>query len=96
MLSDWINAADSPCVFVTGMGGIGKSTLVRAFLAEHNGVLRNVLYLSFNNSIKEPSPMTMQHTSTQFRSLKKKVWMSIIKENCVHSMKSLREHNLCS
>ena len=52
VLSDWINAADSPCVFVTGMGGIGKSTLVRAFLAEHNGVLRNVLYLSFNNSIQ--------------------------------------------
>lgn len=47
----WYDCADSPCLFVSGMGGIGKSTLVRAFLNQHRESFDNVLYLSYNGSL---------------------------------------------
>lgn len=50
-LTEWLDDDSSPCIFVTGMGGIGKSTLVRAFLSGQSVVFDNLLYLSFNGSL---------------------------------------------
>lgn len=51
ILSEWLGASASPCIFVTGMGGIGKSTLVRAFLSSQREHFDNVLYLPFTGSL---------------------------------------------
>ena len=40
-------------IFVTGMGGIGKSTVVRTFLSEHRTLFDQVLYLPFQGSLME-------------------------------------------
>lgn len=50
-LSAWLEDDSLPCAFVTGMGGIGKSTLVRAFLAQESNTFDNLLYLPFNGSL---------------------------------------------
>lgn len=50
-LTAWFEDKDSPCVFVTGMGGIGKSTLVRAFLSQQAENFDNLLFLTFSGSI---------------------------------------------
>ena len=35
-LEAWLTDAQSPCLIVSGMGGIGKSTLVRGFVCRHH------------------------------------------------------------
>lgn len=50
-LLEWFNDGNSPCVLVTGMGGIGKSTLVRKFLTQQVESIDNMLYLTFSGSI---------------------------------------------
>lgn len=40
-------------LFVTGMGGIGKSTLVRKFATEHRNQYDTILYLKYHNNITE-------------------------------------------
>lgn len=50
-LTEWLDDDSSPCIFVTGMGGIGKSTLVRAFLSGQSVAFDNLLYLSFNGNL---------------------------------------------
>ena len=50
-LTEWFDDASFPCVFVTGMGGIGKSTLVRTFLSGQSAVFDHLLYLPFNGSL---------------------------------------------
>lgn len=50
-LSEWIKSSDSKCIFVTGMGGIGKSTLVRSALVKSKTYANNILYLSFDESL---------------------------------------------
>lgn len=50
-LSAWLEDDSLPCAFVAGMGGIGKSTLVRAFLAQESNIIDNLLYLPFNGSL---------------------------------------------
>ena len=50
-LTEWLDDDSSPCIFVTGMGGIGKSTLVRAFLSVQSVAFDNLLYLSFNGNL---------------------------------------------
>lgn len=50
-LTAWFGNNNSPCAFVTGMGGIGKSTLVRAFLSLQAESIDNLLYLTFSGSI---------------------------------------------
>ena len=50
-LQAWYENGNSPCVFVTGMGGIGKSTLVRGFLTQQEKKPDNLLYLSFSGSL---------------------------------------------
>lgn len=51
MLLKWVDDPGTPCIFVTGMGGIGKSTLVRAFLAQQHENLDNSLYLPFAGTL---------------------------------------------
>ena len=50
-LCKWIDESESRCIFVTGMGGIGKSTLVRSALVNCKTCVDNILYLSFDESL---------------------------------------------
>ncbi|MBS7397739.1 MAG: hypothetical protein KIG32_04885 [Ruminiclostridium sp.] len=50
-LCKWIEESESSCVFVTGMGGIGKSTLVRSALVKCRSCVDNILYLYFDTSV---------------------------------------------
>lgn len=50
-LCKWIEESESKCIFVTGMGGIGKSTLVRSALVRCKSCVDNILYLSFDESL---------------------------------------------
>ncbi len=43
--------SESSCLFVSGMGGIGKSTIVRKYLIEHKPSLENILYIYCNDSL---------------------------------------------
>ena len=47
-----LHREDSNCIFLTGMGGIGKSTCIRAFLAEHYGEFDTVLYVNYRDSLE--------------------------------------------
>ena len=46
----WYKNSKAQCLFVSGMGGIGKSTIVRAFLSNYRHHFDNVLYLPFKNT----------------------------------------------
>lgn len=48
-LSRWLSQNESNCLFVTGMGGIGKTTLVRASLTQANFDI--VIYVNYNVSV---------------------------------------------
>ena len=50
LLADWFADKTKPCIFVTGMGGIGKSTLVRRFVMDVYGQLDAVIYISYKDS----------------------------------------------
>lgn len=50
MLERWYEG-DSSCLLVTGMGGMGKSTLVRAFLSRKRDTMDALLYLTYQRSI---------------------------------------------
>ena len=52
-LGNWMKAPDSRCMVVTGMGGIGKSTLVRQAIGENRAALETVLYLSYHQSLEQ-------------------------------------------
>lgn len=43
---------DYHCVFVTGMGGIGKSTFIREYLVRRRKVFDTVLYVHYNGSME--------------------------------------------
>lgn len=45
----WLDDEQSPCLIVSGMGGIGKSTLVRGFLCRHSGDI--VLWVQYHHSL---------------------------------------------
>lgn len=40
-------------IFITGMGGIGKSTVVKKFISDYSEQFDNVLFLQFKNTISE-------------------------------------------
>lgn len=61
-LTEWLDDDSSPCIFITGMGGIGKSTLVRAFLSGQSIAFDNLLYLSFNGNLMR----TLANDNTAF------------------------------
>ena len=52
LIGDFIDS-DTGCLFVNGMGGIGKSTLVRACLDENRDEIDTVIYLYFEGSLAE-------------------------------------------
>lgn len=59
-LDAWLRREESNCLFLTGMGGIGKSTLVRGFIADHRSSFDAVLYLYYNGSIQKTIADDMQ------------------------------------
>ena len=51
-LLNWYNS-DEKLIFVTGMGGIGKSTIVRKFVSDNRDKFDNIIYLKFKESLCE-------------------------------------------
>lgn len=49
----WTQQEETNSLFLTGMGGIGKSTLVRAYMAEYRRSFDAVLYLYYNDSVQQ-------------------------------------------
>lgn len=52
LLEQWMLQSDRKCIFITGLGGIGKSTLVRGCLAKNKFQFGTVLYLYYNQSVQ--------------------------------------------
>ena len=52
-LGKWIEQPSSNIIFVTGMGGIGKSSLVRGFLSEQAHRFDTVISLNYHHSLKQ-------------------------------------------
>ena len=50
-LETWFENDTQQNLFVSGMGGIGKSTLIQSFLAKHRGEWDSVLFLYYRNSL---------------------------------------------
>lgn len=50
-LKSWVDSEKQDCLYVTGMGGIGKSTIVRAFLSQYRACFDNLLYLQFDQTL---------------------------------------------
>lgn len=53
MLEAWYRDGSQQRLFVSGMGGIGKSTFIRHFLTEHHREWDSIAILYFRNSIRE-------------------------------------------
>lgn len=51
-LDSWFGQDESNCLFLTGMGGIGKSTLIRKYLAMNRFQFDTVLYLHDTGSVQ--------------------------------------------
>lgn len=51
-IDSWMNREGTNCLFLTGMGGIGKSALVREYIADHRRQFDAVLYLYYNGSVQ--------------------------------------------
>lgn len=49
----WFRSKNSSCLFLTGMGGIGKSSLMRKYIVSRRNTFDTVLYLDYQNSICE-------------------------------------------
>ena len=52
-LEKWIKQPNSNILFVTGMGGIGKSSLVRGFLSEQAHQFDTVISLNYHHTLKK-------------------------------------------
>lgn len=52
-LDDWMNRGETNCLFLTGMGGIGKSSLVKKYIADNRSGFEAVLYLYYNGSVRK-------------------------------------------
>lgn len=53
VLEKWFYISQEKCLFLTGMGGIGKSSFARQFITAHQEDLDCVLYLFFKGSLQE-------------------------------------------
>lgn len=51
-LQDWYEG-DEKILFVTGMGGIGKSTIVREFINKNRANIEHMIYLQYRDSVYE-------------------------------------------
>ena len=45
--------SDEKFIFLTGRGGIGKSTIVRKFIMENDEHFENMIYLKYKETIQE-------------------------------------------
>lgn len=52
-IDEWFGQNKTNCLFLTGMGGIGKSTLVRSYIEKNRCKFDTVLYLYDCGSVKE-------------------------------------------
>ena len=52
-LDAWMNRGETNCLFLTGMGGIGKSSLVKKYIADNRCRFDAVLYLYYNGSVRK-------------------------------------------
>ena len=52
-LEKWLEMPNNNLLFVTGMGGIGKSSLIRGFLSEQNDRADILLFLNYYHSLKQ-------------------------------------------
>ena len=52
-LETWYRDDDRQTLFITGMGGIGKSTFIRHFLAKHRGEWDSICFLYFHNTLRK-------------------------------------------
>lgn len=52
-LDAWMNRGETNCLFLTGMGGIGKSSLVKKYIADNRSRFDAVLYLYYNGSVRK-------------------------------------------
>lgn len=50
-LSEWLGDESRKNISVFGMGGIGKSTLIRSFISDNRNKLDNVIYLYYKGSV---------------------------------------------
>ena len=53
LLDKLIKDANEHCIFITGMGGIGKSALVREYLSAHKAEFDSILYLKYAGSLTD-------------------------------------------
>ncbi len=51
-ICQWMSDDRRKCIFVIGMGGIGKSTLVQACISKNRWAFDTVLYLYYNGSLQ--------------------------------------------
>ena len=51
-IEQWCHS-DEKLLFITGMGGIGKSTIIRKFISENKENFDNLIYLKYHDSILE-------------------------------------------
>ncbi|MCD8049373.1 MAG: AAA family ATPase [Clostridia bacterium] len=51
-IDNFLKAPDCNCIFITGMGGIGKSTLIREYLRSRWERFDTILYVHYNESIE--------------------------------------------
>ena len=52
-LAKWIGDETQQILFITGMGGIGKSTFIRHFLADNQKKWDSICFLFFNKSLRQ-------------------------------------------
>lgn len=95
-LTEWFEDDDSSCVFVTGMGGIGKSTLVRAFLSQQTAKIDNLLYLTFNGNLQRTLIDDTTACIYAVEKMRKKACRSTISENSGYSKTLLQGQALFS
>ncbi len=51
-LNQWLNQNERNCMIITGMGGIGKSSLIREYLSVMDSCFDNILYVNYKESIQ--------------------------------------------
>ena len=52
-LDEILKKQDYSCIFITGMGGIGKSSFVRRYLGSHAKQFDTILFVDYKDSIEE-------------------------------------------
>ncbi len=51
IIGTWLEQNETQCLLITGMGGIGKSTLIRSYLIRNRQKFDTILYLQYQTSL---------------------------------------------